>query len=161
MHGSRYIRLYLSFHSYSQFLVRVLEGPVVSYKFYWKRSYQAFQRKQGCHQVREFVENQGIIFSIRENQKEMKDFLKSHGKWCFEKSGKIKEVVELLLFHFRVVNFSIFSRTSSWVWQFPSFPLYSISFCAVILKSAVILKCSRFEVQSFWSAVILKCSSSF
>ena len=35
---------------------------------------------QGCHQIRGFRENQGILFSIRENQGEKKDSLINQGK---------------------------------------------------------------------------------
>ena len=53
----------------------------------------------------------------------------------FEKSGKIRKVRELLLFHFRVATFSILSHTqlSMKIAHFPLF-FYCIVFCAVILK---------------------------
>ena len=35
---------------------------------------------KGCHQIREFKENQGILCSIRENQGKIKGFSKDHGK---------------------------------------------------------------------------------
>jgi len=51
---------------------------------------------------------------------------------------KIREVIELLFFHFKEVTFSILSHTFSWLWQLPSFPFF-IAFSSV---------------QSFWSAVV-------
>ena len=72
--------------------------------------------------IREFIFNQG----------------KSGGKErYFEKSGNIRKVLELLLFHFREVTVSILTHASSWVWQLPSFLLFTVFS----------------SVQSFWSAV--------
>jgi len=71
---------------------------------------------------------------------------KSGGKErYFEKSGKIREVVELLLFHFREVTVSILTHTSSWAWQLPSFPLL-IAFCSVQSTWSTV---SRFMNQNF------------
>ena len=43
---------------------------------------------------------------------------------------KIKEVLELLLFHFRVLTASILHHTSSCVWQLPNFPrCYNFVLC--------------------------------
>ena len=55
------------------------------------------------HQIREFRENLGVLFSIRENQRKKKAVV------------KIREVLEVLLFDFRVVTFSVLSHTSSGV----------------------------------------------
>ena len=46
---------------------------------------------QGCHQMREFRESQGILFSTRENQGKER---------YFEKSGNIREVIELAIVSF-------------------------------------------------------------
>jgi len=40
-------------------------------------------RRQGCHQIREFKENQGILFSNRENQGVMRDFLENQRAFKF------------------------------------------------------------------------------
>ena len=60
---------------------------------------------QGCHQIRESG-NSGKIKELYFNQG------KSRGKERYiGKSGKIMEVLELLLFRFRVVTFYILSHT--------------------------------------------------
>ena len=59
------------------------------------------------------------------------------GKEDILKNRKIRAILELLLFHFRVVTFSISSHASSRVCQLPSFPrFYSTLLCAAILQSA-------------------------
>ena len=86
-------------------------------------------------------QNQGI-------QGESGNFIFNQRKsWKIE--IEIREVIELLWFHFRDVTFSILSHTSSWMWQL----VYIILFCAVILRCStfdrtyVILWNQKFELQ--------------
>ena len=79
---------------YSFLLRKVLMYPVMlSTKFY----------VQGCHQIREFRDSQGILFSIRKNPGKMRDFLEIQGKsgnylvfHCFVSKQSVCNIINLL-----------------------------------------------------------------